>query len=216
MTSESTELAAARQMDTQLRHDWKKDEVEAIYRTPLPELVYRAQTVHRVFHATDRVQTCQLISIKTGGCPEDCAYCPQSAHYDADVERQGLLDPQHVIARGSRRGLTRHNPNVHGSGVARSSSWAGFRQGSGDGEGRIGAWPGSVLHLGHVDRRASGAIEGRGPYGVQPQSGHFAGVLRLHHHYARVRRTVADSSGSAQGRNHSMLWRNSGHGREGE
>jgi biotin synthase len=110
MTSESTELAAARQMDIQLRHDWKKDEVEAIYRTPLPELVYRAQTVHRVFHATDRVQTCQLISIKTGGCPEDCAYCPQSAHYDADVERQGLLDPQHVIAvarDAASRGITR-------------------------------------------------------------------------------------------------------------
>jgi biotin synthase len=66
--------------------------------------------VHRVFHATDRVQTCQLISIKTGGCPEDCAYCPQSAHYDADVERQGLLDPQHVIgvARDAdSRGITR-------------------------------------------------------------------------------------------------------------
>jgi len=110
MASESTELAAARQMDTQLRHDWKKDQVEAIYRTPLPELVYRAQTVHRVFHATDRVQTCQLISIKTGGCPEDCAYCPQSAHYDTDVERQGLLDPQHVIgvARdAASRGITR-------------------------------------------------------------------------------------------------------------
>ena len=110
MTSESTELAAARQMDAQLRYDWKKDEVQAIYRIPLPELVYRAQTVHRVYHATDRVQTCQLISIKTGGCPEDCAYCPQSAHYEADVERQGLLDPQHVVgvARdAASRGITR-------------------------------------------------------------------------------------------------------------
>ena len=110
MTSESTELAAARQMDTLLRHDWNKDEVEAMYRTPLPELLYRAQTVHRMFHATDRVQTCQLISIKTGGCPEDCAYCPQSAHYDADVERQGLLDPQHVIGvagDAASRGITR-------------------------------------------------------------------------------------------------------------
>jgi biotin synthase len=97
-------------MDTQLRHDWKENEVAAIYRTPLPELVYRAQTVHRVFHATDRVQTCQLISIKTGGCPEDCAYCPQSAHYEADVERQGLLDPQHVISvarDAASRGITR-------------------------------------------------------------------------------------------------------------
>jgi len=74
---------------TQLRHDWKKEEVAAIYATPLPGLVYRAQTLHREFHAPDRVQTCQLISIKTGGCPEDCAYCPQSVHHDAGVEREG-------------------------------------------------------------------------------------------------------------------------------
>ena len=93
-----------------LRHDWSRTEVAEIYRTPLTELVYRAQTVHRRFHAPDRVQTCQLISIKTGGCPEDCAYCPQSAHYDAGVQRQGLLDPQHVIEvarEATARGVTR-------------------------------------------------------------------------------------------------------------
>ena len=95
---------------TPLRHDWRKDEVSAIYRTPLPELVFQAQTIHRQYHAADRVQKCQLISIKTGGCPEDCAYCPQSAHYDSDVEREGLLDPQHVIsvARDAKaKGITR-------------------------------------------------------------------------------------------------------------
>jgi len=93
-----------------LRHDWKRAEVAAIYRMALPELVFRAQTVHRQFHSPDRVQTCQLISIKTGGCPEDCAYCPQSAHYDAGVEREGLLDPQHVIEvarEAAGRGVTR-------------------------------------------------------------------------------------------------------------
>jgi len=104
--------ATAKQSDPvrRLRHDWKKEEVAAIYATPLPELVYRAQSLHRQFHAADRVQTCQLISIKTGGCPEDCAYCPQSAHYDAGVESEGLLDPQHVInvARdAAARGVTR-------------------------------------------------------------------------------------------------------------
>jgi biotin synthase len=110
MNTQPRELAPARQMDTRARHDWKEEEVEAIYRTALPELVYRAQTVHRAFHAADRVQTCQLISIKTGGCPEDCAYCPQSAHYETDVGREGLLDPQHVIsvARDAlSRGVTR-------------------------------------------------------------------------------------------------------------
>jgi biotin synthase len=94
----------------ELRHDWKRSEVEEIYRTPLTELVFRAQSVHRQSHAPDRVQTCQLISIKTGGCPEDCAYCPQSAHYDAPVERPGLLDAQDVIRvarEAARRGVTR-------------------------------------------------------------------------------------------------------------
>ena len=81
-----------------------------IYRTPLPALVYRAQTVHRQFHPEDRVQTCQLLSIKTGGCPEDCGYCPQSAHYDAGVGREGLLDPERVISEAREaagRGVTR-------------------------------------------------------------------------------------------------------------
>jgi len=110
MTSESSGVAVAPSSEAAVRHDWSKAEVQAIYQTPLPDLIFRAQTVHRQFHAADRVQTCQLISIKTGGCPEDCAYCPQSAHYDADVERQGLLDPQHVISvarEAAGRGVTR-------------------------------------------------------------------------------------------------------------
>src|ERR1700693_1656236 len=93
-----------------VRSNWSREEVAAIYRAPLPELIFRAQTIHRHFHAPDRVQTCQLISIKTGGCPEDCAYCPQSAHYDAEVERQGLLDARHVIGvarEAASRGVTR-------------------------------------------------------------------------------------------------------------
>ena len=93
-----------------LRYDWRRQEVQSIYRTPLPSLVFRAQTVHRQFHPEDRVQTCQLLSIKTGGCPEDCAYCPQSAHYDAGVRREGLLDPQHVVGvarEAAGRGVTR-------------------------------------------------------------------------------------------------------------
>jgi biotin synthase len=106
MLEAAPNAAAARD----LRHDWKRTEVEAIYRTALPELVFRAQTIHRQFHSPDRVQTCQLISIKTGGCPEDCAYCPQSAHYDAGVEREGLLDPRQVIEvarEAAGRGVTR-------------------------------------------------------------------------------------------------------------
>jgi len=96
--------------DSSLRHDWLPAEVEAIYRSPLPDLVFRAQTIHRLHHKPDRVQTCQLISIKTGGCPEDCAYCPQSAHYDAGVDRHGLMDLAHVVSvarEAASRGITR-------------------------------------------------------------------------------------------------------------
>jgi len=105
-----TDVPSAGAKHPALRYDWEKHEVHAIYQTPIPELVFRAQSIHRQFHSPDRVQTCQLISIKTGGCPEDCAYCPQSAHYDAGVERQGLLDPAHVIAvarAAAARGVTR-------------------------------------------------------------------------------------------------------------
>ena len=110
MTRESTGAFTAAHSENALRFDWTKAEVQSVYRTPLPDLLFRAQTIHRQFHPPDRVQTCQLISIKTGGCPEDCAYCPQSAHYDADVERQGLLDPDHVISvarDAASRGVTR-------------------------------------------------------------------------------------------------------------
>ena len=102
------EVAPAARLE--LRYDWTQTEIEGIYRMPVPELVFRAQSIHRQFHAPDRVQTCQLISIKTGGCPEDCAYCPQSAHYEANVERQGLLDPEHVVSvarEAATRGVTR-------------------------------------------------------------------------------------------------------------
>jgi biotin synthase len=93
-----------------VRHNWTRDEVAAIFNLPLPELLFRAQQIHREFHAPDRVQTCKLLSIKTGGCPEDCAYCPQSAHYDGPVDRHGLLAPHDVIAaarRAKAEGVTR-------------------------------------------------------------------------------------------------------------
>jgi len=93
-----------------MRYDWRREEVGEIYRTALTSLVFRAQTVHRQFHPEDRVQTCQLLSIKTGGCPEDCGYCPQSAHYDAGVAREGLLEPEQVIGvarEAAGRGVTR-------------------------------------------------------------------------------------------------------------
>ena len=80
-----------------IRHDWTTESVEALYRLPLTELVFRAQTTHRRFHDPESVQRCTLLSIKTGGCPEDCAYCPQSAHYATGVNREELMKPDAVL-----------------------------------------------------------------------------------------------------------------------
>ena len=80
-----------------ISHDWTTERVEALYHLPLTELVFRAQSVHRHHHDPQTVQRCTLLSIKTGGCPEDCAYCPQSAHYHTGVARDELMRPESVI-----------------------------------------------------------------------------------------------------------------------
>ena len=82
----------------QVRHDWTLDEIEAIYTTPLLELIFQAQLVHRQHHRPDEVQGCMLLSIKTGGCPEDCGYCPQSAHYHTGLVREELLGVEETLA----------------------------------------------------------------------------------------------------------------------
>ena len=76
-------------MSPQCRHDWALAEVRELFddaRTPLMDLVFRAAQVHRQFHDPSEVQVCKLISIKTGGCPEDCAYCSQSARYETEIQ----------------------------------------------------------------------------------------------------------------------------------
>jgi biotin synthase len=89
-----------------VRHDWTREEVAAIFSQPLPELLYQAQTVHRMYFDPTEIQVSTLLSIKTGGCPEDCAYCPQSAHYDTGVDAAKLMDVDAVLteARAAKAG----------------------------------------------------------------------------------------------------------------
>jgi biotin synthase len=79
-----------------LRHDWTKQSVREIYHQPFLDLLFAAQQTHRKFHDPTRIQLCRLLSIKTGGCPEDCSYCPQSAHYETEVQNQRLLSVEEV------------------------------------------------------------------------------------------------------------------------
>jgi biotin synthase len=85
-------------MHPEPRHDWTTELVEDLYHLPLTELLFQAQTVHRRYHDPETIQRCTLLSIKTGGCPEDCAYCPQSARYDTGVGRERMMEPEAVLA----------------------------------------------------------------------------------------------------------------------
>lgn len=80
-----------------VRNDWTLEEMASIYHSPLLELIIRAADVHRRFQQTAEVQVCTLLSVKTGGCPEDCAYCPQAARYQTDIEAHKLLPYESVI-----------------------------------------------------------------------------------------------------------------------
>jgi biotin synthase len=85
--------------NAEIRSDWTLDDVRALHALPFADLVHRAQSIHRRWFDPNRVQVSTLLSIKTGACPEDCAYCPQSIRYDTGLEREALMDPAAVIER---------------------------------------------------------------------------------------------------------------------
>ena len=92
-TAESTSTPSA----VQLRFDWATDEIEALFELPFNDLLFRAQSVHREHFDPNAVQISTLLSTKTGGCPEDCSYCPQSVHHEAAVEAEKLMDVEAVV-----------------------------------------------------------------------------------------------------------------------
>ena len=87
---------------TPLRTDWTRAEIADIYNSSVLDLVYRAATVHRQHHDPQEVQVCTLLSVKTGGCPEDCAYCPQAARYHTDVKVHKLMEVNEVLTAAQR------------------------------------------------------------------------------------------------------------------
>jgi biotin synthase len=94
-------------------------EVRAIHDLPLTELLFRAQSIHRQHHKADEVQLCTLLSVKTGGCPEDCAYCPQSAHYETPVSAEKSLEVAEVLDAAAK---------AHASGATRFCMGAAWRE----------------------------------------------------------------------------------------
>ncbi len=84
---------------TNIRNNWTREEITEIYNRPVLELIYQGASVHRQYHDPMEVQVCTLLSVKTGGCPEDCSYCPQAARYHTDVEVHKLMEVKEVLGR---------------------------------------------------------------------------------------------------------------------
>lgn len=82
----------------EIRNNWTREEIGEIYNMPVMELIYKAATVHREYNDPSEVQVCTLLSVKTGGCPEDCAYCPQAARYHTDVKVHKLMEVDEVLS----------------------------------------------------------------------------------------------------------------------
>ena len=88
--------------ESTVRHDWSRSEVQALFDMPFNDLLFQAQTAHRQHFDPNAVQISTLLSIKTGGCPEDCKYCPQSVHHDTELEPERLMDVDEVVEAARR------------------------------------------------------------------------------------------------------------------
>lgn len=107
----------------QTRHNWSKEEIIAIYNKPMMELLYEAATIHRQNHDPNVVQVSTLLSIKTGGCPEDCGYCPQAARYHTDIETNDLMSVSQVKAQALRA------KSIGSSRVCMGAAWRNVKDG---------------------------------------------------------------------------------------
>ena len=102
-----------------VKHDWTKEEIAAIYHRPLLDLVFEASQVHKQYHKIGEVQVSSLVSVKTGGCPEDCAYCPQAARYHTDIKVHKLMEVDEVVKKAI---------NAQAQGVSRMCLGAAWRE----------------------------------------------------------------------------------------
>ena len=162
-------------------HQYTLAEVRAIHELPIPDLVMRAQLVHREHHPAGEVQLCSLLSVKTGGCPEDCAYCPQSSHYDTGLERERMMKTPEVLdaaARAKAAGATR---------FCMGAAWREVKDGPAFDEvlemvrGVRALGMEACCTLGMLNEPQAQRLAEAGTVRLQPQPRHVAVVLQVDH-----------------------------------
>ena len=195
-----------------VRNDWTRDEVEALFALPFNELLFRAHGVHRAHFDPTEVQVSTLLSIKTGACPEDCKYCPQSTRYDTGLEPEKLLEVERVLesARAARA-----------AGASRFCMGAAWRSPKDRDLPLLTAMIRGVkdlgmetcMTLGMLERRPGrGAGRGRARL-LQPQHRHLAGVLSRDHLDALLPAAPGHARQRARGGHEGLLRRHRRHGR---
>ena len=191
-----------------------REAVSIVYHRGLLDLVFDAAQVHRRAQDAADVQCASLLSVKTGGCPENCAYCPQSAHYSTEVEAEPLL-PVEAVASAAR--------DAKANGADRfclGAAWREVQDGPSfdrvlemvDAVKRAGLE--TCVTLGMLTPPQAARLRDAGAGLLQPQPGQRAGVLRPDHHHALLRRPPENARSGARGGPEGVLRRDPGHGRE--
>ena len=188
-----------------LRHDWRLEEAVSIHDAPLFELLDRARTIHQRFHRTDEVQLCTLLSVKTGGCPEDCAYCPQSSHYETEVGAERMLKSEEVVAAARK---------AKDAGATRFCMGAAWRQvKDGPAFDEVLTMVKGVKSLGLeacctlgmlTDDQARRTQRSRSRC-VQSQLGHVSRRISIDHHHAHLSRATRHAAEGPLRRHHGVL-----------
>ena len=193
----------------QPRHNWTRAEAEALYDLPFADLIFRAQSIHRSNFDPNHVEIASLLSIKTGGCPEDCGYCSQSAHYQTDVKATRLMDRSAVVETARR---------AKDAGAGRFCMAAAWRNPKDRDLDRVCEMVSAVKDLGMETCATLGMLtedQARRlqEAGLQSQRRHLARILRADHHDAHDAGSNRYNRACAQGGTQGLLRRHRGTGR---
>ena len=188
-----------------VRHDWSRAQALALYEAPFNDLLFRAQTVHRRYFDPNAVQMSRLLSIKTGGCAEDCGYCSQSRAPRVRPQGQQADGGQARGRRGGKaRGCRRH-ALLHGRRLALARRTRDMDAVCAMVEGVKALGMETCMTLGMLDRRRDRTAQARRPRLLQPQHRYVRALLQQGHHDAHVRRPARDAGARARGRHQGVL-----------
>ena len=215
LASRSNETASLTPTPRDLHRSWTREEALALYEAPFNDLLFQAQTVHREHFDPNKVQLSRLLSIKTGGCPEDCGYCSQSTHHDSGLKASRLMEVERVVAEARKArdaGATRY---------CMGAAWRSPKDRDMDAvvamvEGVKALGMETCMTLGMLDSGQAARLGGGRSRLLQPQHRYVRALLRRDHFHAQLRGPPGDPRACPGIRHQGLLRRHRRHGRRGD